>query len=168
MRPGALMCLLMPPISGPRAGRNGTHCPIMSGRCKLRKHRRRPDEPMSSTPLLTTDGDAHARGVAHGRRFAEEIAANVATYLRRFAASGLGRVEAFAEAETWRKAIAAQSPGYAEEMHGIAEGSGQSEQAIALLNARYELAFTLFGQEATQQRARAGELLEIGPDGCTT
>jgi hypothetical protein len=62
---------------------------------------------MSSIPLLTTDGDAHARGVAHGRRFAEEIAANVATYLRRFAASGLDRVEAFVEAETWRKAIAA-------------------------------------------------------------
>ena len=53
---------------------------------------------MSSIPLLTTDGDAHARGVAHGRRFAEEIAANVATYLRRFAASGLDRIEAFAEA----------------------------------------------------------------------
>jgi len=123
---------------------------------------------MFSIPLLTTDGDAHARGFAHGRRFAQDIAANVATYLRRFAASGLDRVEAFVEAETWRKAIAAQSPGYAEEMHGIAEGSGQSEQAIALLNARYELAFTLFGQEATQQRARAGELLEIGPDGCTT
>jgi isopenicillin-N N-acyltransferase-like protein len=123
---------------------------------------------MSSIPLLTTDGDAHARGFAHGRRFAQEIAANIATYLRRFAASGLDRVEAFVEAETWRKAIATQSPGYAEEMRGIAEGCGQSEQAVALLNARYELAFTLFGQEATQQRARAGELLEIGPDGCTT
>ena len=108
---------------------------------------------MSSIPLLTTDG------VAHGRRFAEEIAANVATYLRRFAASGLDRVEDFVEAETWRKAIAAQSPGYAEEMRGIAEGCGQSEQAIALLNARYELAFTLFGQEATRQRAGADELL---------
>src|SRR6478672_10675778 len=123
---------------------------------------------MAGIAHLTTEGDAHACGLAHGRRFAREIADNVATYLRRFAASGLDRVEAFAEAETWRKAIAAQSPGYAEEMRGIAEGCGQSEQAIALLNARYELAFTLFGQEATQQRARAGELLDIGPDGCTT
>ena len=123
---------------------------------------------MSSIPFLTTDGDAHARGLAHGRRFAQDIAANVATYLRRFAASGLDRDGAFSEAEIWCHAIAEQSPSYAEEMRGIADGSGQSEQAIALLNARYELAFTLFGQEATQQRARAGELLEIGPDGCTT
>src|SRR4051795_2473733 len=123
---------------------------------------------MSSIPFLTTDGDAHARGLAHGRRFAQDIAANVATYLRRFAASGLDRDGAFSEAEIWCQAIAEQSPSYAEEMRGIADGSGQSEQAIALLNARYELAFTLFGQEAAQQRARAGELLEIGPDGCTT
>ena len=123
---------------------------------------------MSAIPLLTTQGDAHACGLAHGRRFAQEIADNVATYLRRFAASGLDRDGAFSEAESWCRAIAEQSPSYAEEMRGIADGSGQSEQAIALLNARYELAFTLFGQEATQQRARAGELLEIGPDGCTT
>src|SRR3954469_3466863 len=123
---------------------------------------------MPSVPFLTTDGDAHARGLAHGRRFAPDIAANVATYLRRFAASGLDRDGAFSEAEIWCQAIAEQSPSYAEEMRGIADGSGQSEQAIALLNARYELAFTLFGQEAAQQRARAGELLEIGPDGCTT
>jgi isopenicillin-N N-acyltransferase-like protein len=121
-----------------------------------------------SIPFLTTDGDAHTRGFAHGRRFAPDIAANVATYLRRFAASGLDHDEAFVEAETWRKVIAAQSPGYAEEMRGIADGSGQGEQAIALLNARYELAFTLFGREAATQQARVGELLEIGPDGCTT
>ena len=123
---------------------------------------------MPSIPLLTTDGDAHGCGRAHGQRFAREIADNVATYLRRFAASGLDRAEAFVEAETWRKAIATQSPGYAEEMRGIAEGSGQSEQAIALLNARYELAFTLFGREATAPLVKTRELLDIGPDGCTT
>ena len=78
---------------------------------------------MSAIPLLTTQGDAHACGLAHGRRFAQEIADNVATYLRRFAASGLGRDEALGEAEQWLKAIAGQNPGYAEEMRGIAEGS---------------------------------------------
>ena len=118
---------------------------------------------MSAIPLLTTQGDAHACGLAHGRRFAQEIADNVATYLRRFAASGLGRDEALGEAEQWLKAIAGQNPGYAEEMRGIAEGSRQSQEMIALLNARYELAFTLFGKEAMK-----GELVEVGPDGCTT
>ena len=122
---------------------------------------------MTDIAHLTTEGGAHACGLAHGRRFAREIADNVATYLRRFAASGLERDAAFAEAARWRKAIAAHSPAYAEEMRGIADGCGQSEDTIALLNARYELAFTLFGQEAKQGQAKK-ELLELGLDGCTT
>jgi len=130
---------------------------------------------MTGIAVLTTEGDAHACGLAHGRRFAPEIADNVATYLARFAASGLDREAAFVEAERWRSAIAAQNPSYGEEMCGIAEGSGQSEATIALLNARYELAFTLFGQEAKQLATRAapqgaieGALADVGPDGCTT
>jgi isopenicillin-N N-acyltransferase-like protein len=130
---------------------------------------------MTGIAHLTTEGDGHACGLAHGRRFAREIADNIATYLARFAASGLDRDAAFTEAAAWRTAIAAQSPSYSEEMRGIAEGSGQSEEAIALLNARYELAFTLFGQEAKQAARRAapegaieGALLDAGPDGCTT
>jgi isopenicillin-N N-acyltransferase-like protein len=123
---------------------------------------------MTAIPLLTTEGEAHARGRAHGRRFAREIAENIATYLRRFAASGLDRAAAFAEAARWRAAIDALSPRYGEEMRGIAEGSNQSEDAIALLNARYELAFTLFGQEAMKEGMPQRELLDVGPDGCTT
>jgi len=132
---------------------------------------------MTSIALLTTDGAPHARGLAHGQRFAAEIADNVEAYLRRFAASGLDRDQAFAEADHWLKAIVAQDASYAEEMHGIAEGSGQTEETIALLNARYELAFTLFGQEAANQAAKetmkeatsaVETLAEIGPDGCTT
>src|SRR5262249_47354658 len=103
---------------------------------------------MTAIAHLTTEGDAHACGLAHGRRFAQEIADNVATYLRRFAASGLDRDAGFAEAKRWRTAIAGHNGAYAEEMRGIAEGSGASEDTIALLNARYELAFTLFGQDA--------------------
>src|SRR5215471_5223703 len=122
---------------------------------------------MTAIAHLTTEGDAHARGLAHGRRFAQEVADNVATYLRRFAASGLDRDAAFAEAKRWRTAIAAHNPAYAEEMWGIAEGCGASEDSIALLNARYELAFTLFGQEAKQGQTKK-ELLELGLDGCTT
>jgi isopenicillin-N N-acyltransferase-like protein len=122
---------------------------------------------MTAIAHLTTEDGPHACGLAHGRRFAREIAENVATYLRRFAASGLNRDEAFGEAARWRKAIAAHNGAYAEEMRGIADGSGHSEDTIALLNARYELAFTLFGQEAKQGQAK-NELLELGLDGCTT
>jgi isopenicillin-N N-acyltransferase like protein len=118
---------------------------------------------MTNIPVMTVEGDAYACGLAHGVRFNREIAQNIESYLRRFAASGLGKEAAFAEAERWRDAIAELNSSYAEEMRGIADGAGQSEGAIALLNARYELAFTLFGREAMRQ-----ELLEVGPDGCTT
>jgi isopenicillin-N N-acyltransferase like protein len=118
---------------------------------------------MTAIALLTTAGGAHACGLAHGRRFTQEIAQNVETYVRRFAASGLDRDEAFIEAERWLKAITDLNPAYAEEMRGIADGAGQTAATIALLNARYELAFALFGKEAMRQ-----ELLEVGPDGCTT
>jgi len=121
---------------------------------------------MTHIPLLTTEGDAYACGFAHGQRFAREIADNIATYLRRFAASGLHQDAAFAEAARWRKAIAAHNGAYAEEMRGIADGSGQNEESIALLNGRYELAFTLFGQEARSEGV--AELAEVAPDGCTT
>jgi isopenicillin-N N-acyltransferase like protein len=116
---------------------------------------------MPAIPLLTTAGDAHARGLAHGRRFTAQIAQNIETYAGLFAASGLDRDKAFSEAEQWLKAITALAPAYAEEMRGIAEGAHQTEAAIALLNARYELAFSLFGKEAMRQ-----EPLEV--DGCTT
>ena len=118
---------------------------------------------MTAIALLTVAGSAYARGIAHGCRFRRQIVDNIDTYLRRFAVSGLEQSDAFAEAERWRKAIAAVAPEYAEEMRGIAEGAGQSEAAIALLNARYELAFSLFGKEAMRQ-----ELLAASADGCTT
>jgi isopenicillin-N N-acyltransferase-like protein len=121
---------------------------------------------MSVISSLTTGEEPHACGVAHGRRFAKEIASNVETYLLRFAASGLDRDAAYAEAERWLAAMPGQNAAYAEEMHGIAEGSGQSDATIALLNARYELAFTLFGKDA--KAGRSDELLAVAPDGCTT
>ena len=122
---------------------------------------------MSPIPFLAVKGSAHERGLAHGRRFAREIADNIETYLRRFAASGLDRADAFVEAERWLCAIASANPAYAEEMQGIAQGSGQREENIALLNARYELAFTLLGREAVGA-GRARELIEAPADGCTT
>jgi isopenicillin-N N-acyltransferase like protein len=118
---------------------------------------------MAQIPLLTVEGDAYACGLAHGRRFAQEISDNIETYLARFAAAGLTREHALVDARRWLEAIAAESSAYAEEMRGISDGSVRDQASIALLNARYELAFTLFGQEA-----RRSELLAAGPDGCTT
>lgn len=114
-------------------------------------------------PSLTVGDDPFERGLAHGRTFAADVASNLETYLRRFEASGLSRDEAFAEAARWRAAMARQNAEYAEEMRGIASGAGQSEDAVALLNARYELAFTLFGRDAQNREKAAAET-----DGCST
>src|SRR5882757_7305388 len=102
---------------------------------------------MQTIPSLTVGDDPVERGRLHGARFAREVADNLETYLRRFEASGLTRAAAEAEG-----------------LRGLAEGSGQSDGAIALLNARYELAFTLFGKDAKRKE----ELLSVGPDGCST
>lgn len=118
---------------------------------------------MTRIPSLTTGGDAKERGFAHGRRFGREIADNIETYLRRFAASGLDRGSALAEATRWRAAMVRQNAEYTAEMDGIAAGAGQDPDCIAFLNARYELAFALFGRDARRE-----QLLTIGPDGCTT
>jgi isopenicillin-N N-acyltransferase like protein len=114
-------------------------------------------------PALTVGDDPHERGRAHGAAFANDVAANLETYLRRFEASGLTRAEAFDEAGRWRAAMESQNQDYAEEMRGIAAGAEQSQDAIALLNARYELAFTLFAKDARQKGRAVAET-----DGCTT
>ncbi len=120
-------------------------------------------------PSLTVGEDPRERGLSHGVRFAAEIKENLETYLRRFEASGLDREAAFAEGKHWLRAMKLQNEDYTEEMRGIAEGSGQSEIAIAVLNARYELAFTLFGRDAIEaEEHKKEELLFLGPGGCTT
>jgi isopenicillin-N N-acyltransferase like protein len=116
---------------------------------------------MASIPVLTTDADAYGRGFEHGRRFSREIADNLATYLACFAFCGLPREQAFAEADAWLGAITALAPSYAEEMRGIAQGAGQEGAAVALVNARYEIAFCLFGRLAMDQAL-------VAADGCTT
>lgn len=123
---------------------------------------------MRPIPSLTVGDDPLERGRLHGARFSREIADNLETYLRRFEASGFGREAALAEGEEWFAAMRRQNRDYADEMVGIAEASGQGQAAVAVLNARYEIAFTLFGRDAVRNEQTQVELLSIGPDGCTT
>jgi isopenicillin-N N-acyltransferase-like protein len=115
-------------------------------------------------PVLDLDGDdPEAAGRLHGERFAGSIAHNLRVYLDRFAARGLDPARAIAEGVRWEAAIADQAPRYAAEMRGIARGAGRAPEEIALINARYEIAFSLFGREA---RAPDGPAAEA--EGCTT
>lgn len=124
---------------------------------------------MDPIASLTVGEDPFARGELHGRQFARAVADNLETYLLRFEASGLDRDAAADEGALWLAAMQRQNADYAAEMAGIAKGSGRSEIEIAILNARYELAFTLFGKDAKAKEEEARkELLSVGPDGCST
>ena len=114
-------------------------------------------------PSLTVGENAFERGLAHGQQFAKDVAANVETYLLRFEASGLARADALEEAQRWQAAMESQNAEYVEEMLGLAQGANQPIAAIALLNARYEIAFMIFGKDARKQEQATGET-----DGCTT
>ncbi len=114
-------------------------------------------------PALTVGDDAFERGLAHGKAFAQDVQANLETYLDRFQASGLARADALDEAGNWLRAMERQNAEYVEEMRGIAAGAAQSHEAIALLNARYEIAFLMYGKDARQKDNPAVEA-----DGCTT
>lgn len=116
-------------------------------------------------PLLQVGDDAHQRGHEHGRQFAAQVQHNLNTYLQRFQSSGLDHQTAMQEAQRWLDSMSTQDPEYTAEMQGIAQGSGRSVQEIALLNARYEIAFQLFGKDAGMTRP-APAVDEA--DGCTT
>ena len=106
--------------------------------------------------------DPEARGRKHGEHFGSSIAHNIEVYLARFETSGLAPEAALAEGEQWDTAIAQAAPEYGAEMRAIANAAGRSRAELAVLNARYEIAFTLFGKEARQPDGPASEA-----EGCT-
>ena len=95
----------------------------------------------------------------------KEIAENIDTYLARFAAGGLDAQTAREEGETWVGVMRDQNADYAEEMRGIADGAELPLGDIAMLNARYEITFGLFGDEA---KANDNPALADDADGCST
>jgi isopenicillin-N N-acyltransferase-like protein len=119
---------------------------------------------METIRSLTVGEDAFERGRQHGEAFKDDVVANLEIYFRRFEASGMERAEALRVSAEWRTAMAQQNEEYSAEMMGIAAGADLPEDAIALLNARYELAFTLFGKDARSRN----DMADGTEDGCTT
>ena len=77
-----------------------------------------------------------------------EIRDNYTTYVERFEAGGAKLPVVLEQSDAWAEFIARDNPEYAEEMAGVAAGANLSLTEIALLNARYELAYCVFGAEA--------------------
>ena len=103
---------------------------------------------MASLPVLDLGSDPYERGLTHGRALSRQISENIDTYLARFAAGGLNAETARAEGVKWVDVMRAQNADYAEEMRGISDGAEIPLGDIAMLIARYEINFGLFGDEA--------------------
>jgi isopenicillin-N N-acyltransferase-like protein len=91
--------------------------------------------------LVRTEATAPgARGREFGRLRGAQVEATWSAYLRHFENGGLaGRAEIEAWGEESLAAVAAWSPPLAEEIEGIASGSGLPVAAVAAINARTEL-----------------------------
>lgn len=105
-------------------------------------------------------GSPRERGITHGETYADEIAENVETYLEVFDYHGADEETVYEQADEFLPLIEDEHEEYAEEMHGIAEGSGLPIEDVTILNARYEVMYSAFSEEAR-------ELDEERPDACT-
>lgn len=103
---------------------------------------------MPDLTVLDLGSDPRERGKVHGRAMRAEIRANYTTYVQRFEAGGAKLPVVLEQSDAWGAFIARDNPEYAEEMEGIAAGAELSLTEIAMLNARYELAYCVFGSEA--------------------
>ncbi|XVH33478.1 C45 family autoproteolytic acyltransferase/hydrolase (plasmid) [Haloferacaceae archaeon DSL9] len=111
---------------------------------------------MTGLPQITLSGTARERGLDHGEAFADEIRRNVETYLTRFAYHGADEKTVRAQAAEFVPQIEEWNRAYAEELRGIADGSGVPLEEITLLNVRYEVLYAAYSNEAA------------GVDGCTS
>jgi isopenicillin-N N-acyltransferase-like protein len=102
-------------------------------------------------------------GRAHGRGARPAIAENVALYLRRFQEDGrVDRDEIWRRASAYLQIIERETPAYAAEMRGIAEGARQDLLDIVAVNVRYEILYTEFVRIGLER-----ELATFGAGGCT-
>lgn len=117
---------------------------------------------MASLPLLELGPDPRERGSVHGSTLAAAIRDNAETYLARFEAGGAGRRKTLDQSDKWLAFMQGDNAEYAEEMAAVAKASGVSLTEIAMLNARYEITYSVFGAEAQSVNARPEQ------EGCTS
>jgi isopenicillin-N N-acyltransferase-like protein len=118
---------------------------------------------MAELTVLELGSDPRERGNIHGRRMRAEIRDNYVTYVERFEAGGAKLPIVLEQSDAWAAFIARDNPEYAEEMAGVAAGAQLSLTEIAMLNARYELTYCVFGAEAQTLNSAAVQEQE----GCT-
>lgn len=113
-------------------------------------------------PEITVRGSAAKRGHAYGKGVTPQIASALQSYRGYFATRGVDWADALATAADFRKCIEDYAPDSALEIEAIAMGSGQTPEAIVLLNARTEI---LFWRAGAGQQPPAS--FEFAADECT-
>ncbi|MDP6255128.1 MAG: C45 family autoproteolytic acyltransferase/hydrolase, partial [Alphaproteobacteria bacterium] len=117
---------------------------------------------MPELEILNLGADPHERGLVHGRHFSTEIQENIEIYLSRFELAGSVRDAVLQGGHDWVRRIKAFDEEYFTEMAGVAEGAELPLEQIAVLNARYELAYL-----SSMSETQAGLTVEDQTDGCT-
>lgn len=116
-------------------------------------------------PVYRLRGTAHERGMAHGSGARELIGQAIEIYRDWFDwYAGVQWGEALAGAATSWGMIRRYAPAIADEIRGMAEGSGRDLMEIVALNARTEIAYGL-GFARQLAKARQGTTQE---EGCTS
>lgn len=102
---------------------------------------------MSQLPIVTLQGSAWDRGQTHGQHLAPQVAANIAIYRDRMRQdAGLSDAQIAHRCQFYLDVFTELDPDYRAAMDGIAAGSGQSLQDIAMLNARFELLYSAWSE----------------------
>jgi len=124
---------------------------------------------------LVLTGSPYERGVTHGRSFADEIRNNVDIYLDRFDYHGVPESRAREMALDYVPIIEEYNEAFAAEMRGIADGSDLPLGDVALINARYEVIYGAFSDEADEEENTTeavqdddADPAEATTDGCTS
>ncbi|WIM11114.1 C45 family peptidase [Enhydrobacter sp.] len=107
-------------------------------------------------PLIELSGNAHERGLQHGRAVADRIKCGIAMYAESLVRNGVDWPELERRAEALLPTIEAFDAAYVEEMRGIARAADVPFAGIVLMNARTEMV-------VGARKAREPLL----PDGCT-
>jgi len=132
--------------------------------------------PTSEFERVVLTGSPSERGREHGERFADAVASNVELYRERFAHEGVDLDAIREHAAEYVDVIERENPAYAEEMRGVAEGSGVPLADVAMLNVRWEVIYPAWKDQtdaetsgdAAREDTEAGQRGEPPADGCTS
>ena len=131
-------------------------------------------------PVVRAAGSRHDVGLAHGATVSDMVAETLEWTFEELAHSGVSRSEALSGSGQLLNHVAARAPALLDELQGIAQGAGLTQEEVGVINARYELmnilgkpqlssvtectVFGLAGDRGPHGQAIVGQNVDLGPD----